>query len=185
MNNYRYSFGWKGTLYKFSDQNLDALIVIVSDFLVKNNINFSNESLKASILRQSNIADSKKKIGLAEAVSGAKALIRYTGGSTVTTEEIVRRSDICKDCPLISKIGGCAPCGAAGKIANFVNSLRATLKLEEPLPTSVKSSYCKVCDCSLALMIPSKMSAFTESESKNLQRPDHCWIKKTSNNYKP
>lgn len=185
MNNYRYSFGWNGQLYKFSDADLDTLVVIVSEFLKKNNINYSNESLRASIIRQSSIANKKKRIGLAEAVSGAKALIRYTSGSTVSTAEIERRSNICKDCSLINKIGGCAPCGAAGKIANFVNTVRVSLKLEQPIPTSVKSSYCGVCDCSLALMVPSKMELFVEPESKNLQRPDHCWVKRNSNNYIP
>jgi hypothetical protein len=185
MNNYRYNFGWRGSLYRFSNSNFDIIKAEVVSFLVKNNINYDPASLDKSILRQSSIADKKKRIGLAEAVSGAKALLRYASGSTASTLEIERRAGICKDCPLIDRIGGCAPCGAAGKIANFVNSLRTSLRLDQPIPSSIKSSYCGVCDCSLALMVPSKMSAFSESESQNLQRPDICWIKKTSTNYIP
>lgn len=183
MSNFKYSIAWGGKLYKFSHENKAVLTSEVVNFFNRNNINFNSDDLSKAIDRQSSMIVRPKKIGLADAVTGAKALLRYTQGSAVSSSEITRRSEICKDCPLINRIGGCASCGAAGKIANFVSNIRSSLKLQDPIPDSVKSSYCGVCQCSLALMVPSKMDAFNESIEKNSKRPDNCWLKTTSNNY--
>lgn len=183
MNEYTYAVAWNSKLYKFSNSNKAVLMDEVMTFLRKNNINYSDRDISKAIDRQSRIVSQKKRIGLAEAVSGAKAILRYTTGSSVESSEIQRRSAICAACPLINRLGGCAPCGAAGKIANFVSLLRSTLKLQEPIPNEVKSSYCGVCQCSLALMVVSKMDAFNETTEQNGKRPDNCWVKKSSINY--
>lgn len=185
MNEYKYAIAWNSELYRFSNSDKAVLLDEVMRFMRKNNINYSVQDVSIGIDRQSKIAHTKKRIGLAEAVSGAKAIIRYTTGSATTSEEILRRSSICAACPLINKLGGCAPCGAAAKISNFVSNIRASLKLQIPIPTEVKASFCEVCGCSLALMVVSRMDAFNEPASKNLSRPDNCWAKTTSINYKP
>ena len=183
MNNYRYTFAYKGKVYRFESQSKDIVLSQLIEFHQKNNIIFDREKLSMSIDRQSKMAKPKKKVGIADAVVGAKALLRFTSGEAVSGSEMERRASICSQCPHISLISGCRSCGAAGAIAKLLNAVRAAHKLQYPIPVSVKEKYCSVCDCSLALMVPSKISAFAENDEKNGKRPDNCWIKRTSQNY--
>lgn len=182
---YKYAEAYKGKLYKFQNEDKNALLAEVHSFFKKNNINFSNDLLLKAIDRQSKIKINPGKVTFQSAISGAMAVIRYTTGSSVSTAEMIRRSDICARCPMLSQISTCMACGGAGKIARFINGIRAAKKVESSIPSEVKASYCGVCSCSLALMVVTKIKDFhTESEAENRRRPDVCWLKTTSTNFK-
>lgn len=176
---YRYVLGYKGELHKFSDADKDRLLNTVVTFLQKNNISYSAESVSKSIDRQSKIATAKKKVSFADAVNGAKALLRYSTGHSVSNAEIARRSRICLNCPLRDTVSYCGSCGGAGKIARFVGNLRKLMRIGTDLDSDIKVSYCGVCQCSLALMVPSQLQSFKPDSG----RPDDCWLNPKSTNY--
>lgn len=128
----------------------------------------------------------KGRISFKSAVSGAKALLRNFVGDIVDKEEIKRRSSICSACKENIETTDCVACGFGGKLNSYINSLKQSFGGNEiKLSQSVKGRYCGVCNCALALMLPSKMDAFTESDDKQKSRPNHCWVKQTSSNYVP
>ncbi len=182
---YKYATGFKGKLHKFENKDRSVLIIEVSDFMRKNNINFTHDTIARSIDRQSGLAaKASKTIGLAAAASGAVALVKNLAGVAVSNEEVVRRSSICASCPMITRIGGCGPCGAAGKISQWANKIRSGKGLQIQIPSEVKHSYCGFCQCALSLMVLTKAKDFhAESPGKNMTRPDICWLKTTSKNY--
>lgn len=186
MAKFKYAIGHAGRLHKFEADHKQVVMVQAIDFMKKNNIKYSESELSAAIDRQSKILTAPKKLTLADAIHGAKAVLKYTTGASASTDEILRRSKICADCPLRSKVGGCMSCGAAGAIARFVNTVRSTMKVSTQIPSEVRSHYCNHCGCSLALIVVSKMDAFSfENDTKNNQRPDMCWLKRTSTSYIP
>jgi hypothetical protein len=181
---YKYTFVWKGQLRSFDNEDKNALLADVSAYLNKNNINFTQADLSKAIDRQSKLTPTKKKLALRDVVAGANAVIRYMGGSSVSNDEIIRRSFICEGCPLIEKIGGCGPCGAAGKISSFVNNVRQKMGISIAIPNQTKNSYCGICGCSLALLVVTRKENFhKESSEENSKRPDRCWLKETSTNF--
>jgi len=181
---YKYTFAWKAQVHSFKNDDKNALLAEVKAFMLKNNITFNENDLSIGIDRQSRVTAQKKKIGLKEAMSGANAVIKYLGGNSVSNDEIVRRSYICESCPLKNQIGGCGPCGAAGKIASFVNIVRQKMGISIAIPNSTKSSYCGFCDCALALLLVTKRENFhKELPEVNSKRPDNCWLKTTSKNF--
>lgn len=127
----------------------------------------------------------KKKTGKAKSfsdyINGAKALVNVIEGNTVTQEEINRRASICNNCPMKTQIPGCMGCGLAGRISNFINSIKKAFKSSFVIPNNLETKGCGVCNCALSVMLPSKMNAFSESDQQ--ERPNHCWVKKTSPNY--
>jgi hypothetical protein len=129
-------------------------------------------------------------IGFSGLVAGAEALVNVVAGNTVTQSEINRRSAICFGCKIDGQKGvisanDCMPCGGAAKIARWTGKLKKSLGGGYVIPNNLESKGCAVCKCSLAVMIPSKMSAFEYEKDKQEERPEHCWVKKTSNNYIP
>jgi len=184
MTTFKYSIGYGGKLYRFSNQSKQALIAEVTAFLNKNNISFDSTDLPKSIDRQSKLVQRKPTIKLADAVSGANAVIRYLNGKSVSYRELERRSDICAQCPISNTIGGCMSCGMAGAITRLTNKIRSSKGVEGKIPSIIANRYCNICGCSLALMVVTKLEDFnSEDNFKNSQRPDVCWLKKTSINY--
>ncbi len=125
----------------------------------------------------------RKGKSLQEVVNGALALVKVTSGDTVDQGEINRRATICTNCKEQSRASGCSSCGFAGKVARFVNKFKKSISHGFTVPNGLDASYCNICDCSLVVMLPSKMSSFRETDEMNKSRPDNCWIKKTSSNY--
>ncbi len=180
---YKYSIGHKGKLHEFSDANKDALLGQVVVFHRENNINFTINQLSKAIDRQSKIQTQKKKISLTDAIHGAKALLKYTSGKSVSNQEIERRSAICAKCTLMDRIGGCRSCGAAGAVAKFINTIRVSMKVQMQIPSEVRENYCGHCQCALALMVVTDLKDFREEDkAENAKRPDYCWLKTTNFN---
>lgn len=127
----------------------------------------------------------KTGVSFKDAIHGAGALVKLLQGKSATQEEINRRSGICNGCPLIATVSDCMGCGAGAKISKYVNDLKAkTFGGNYNIPNGLSKRYCGVCKCSLAVMLPSTIEAFEESEEKQSERPDFCWVKKSSINYK-
>lgn len=186
MSLYVYKTIWNKQPINFQDPNKDRLMIMVEQWHQKNNINYSRESISYQIDRQSKVVkpEEKKKKTFAEVLNGAAALVKYTVGSSASNQEITRRSQICLQCPVRSAVGGCAPCGAAAKIANAVNQIRAKKGAQMAIDSDLRNQYCKVCDCGLPLMLLTEYKDFHyESEEMNIRRPDFCWLKRTSPNY--
>jgi len=183
---YKYTFVHNGDIIKRSHQDKRALMADVIAYMRKNNINFNESDISRSIDRQSAVTNTgkKHKVTFADAIHGVTAMIKYASRPGSSNQEIVRRSDICATCPQRSDIAKCGPCGTMRKITTWVNSIRAKKKVEAPIPSEVKYSYCGICDCSLALMVVTKIEDFyEENSSKNALRPTRCWLKNTSPNY--
>lgn len=173
-----------GKVVSMSNQDKTALILSVQDIYKKNNITFDKDAVSKAIDRQSRVLSRTQNPGLQKVISGASALIKNLAGSGVSSKEMNRRAGICASCPLHGTIGGCSSCGAAGKVAQWNNALRSKLKLSSQIPSEIKSGFCGICQCSLSLMVVTKISNFyTESDETNLKRPDSCWLKRTSINF--
>lgn len=121
-----------------------------------------------------------------DAVNGAAALVKCVKGECVDQEEINRRSIICTNCPKLKKVSNCRACGFGGALSKFVNNIKRTVfRKGFEYPNGLEDKYCGICQCSLSMMLPSKMSAFHEDEEVNRSRPDFCWIRNDSENYNP
>jgi hypothetical protein len=181
---YIYAVVLNGKLQKFDSSDKAVMLSRIEAFYRENNFSFDRQSISNSIDRQSKLLSKPKKLTLGQAATGAMALIKSIAGSSVSNEELMRRSAICEGCPLISLIGGCSSCGAAGKISNWANSIRSSKGLQVAIPSTVSQSYCGVCSCALALMVVTKRADFhDESDKENSRRPDVCWLNRSSTNY--
>lgn len=181
---YKYSEYQAGNWHKFEHKEKQSLLLIIQSHYKKHNLIFSGEMISAAIDRQSPLKTAAQKPNLQAVVRGASALLKTLSGISVSNQEITRRSNICASCPLIDSIGGCNSCGAAGKITQWANSLRAKRKLQIEIPDSIKRQYCGFCQCALALMVITPHKEFeNEREEKNQTRPDNCWLKRTSANF--
>lgn len=138
-----------------------------------------------------------KRLSFNDVINGAKAFLKFAGGVSVEQGEINRRAGICSaganggSCPKLSDVSNCKTCGGGGFTKNLV---KWTSKLKEffggrkdfQIPNGLDSRYCGVCECSLALMLPSKTQAFDlQKEDDQKQRPNFCWIKQGGRNFIP
>lgn len=119
----------------------------------------------------------KKKVGLKEIKDGAVSAMRQISGDTVSQVEINRRSQICVGCPRLQDTGLCIPCGQGAALMKFVNGVKKLWGGGFDLSKDVKNSFCDVCDCSLAMMLPAPLDHFKEATKTDPTRPKNCWIK--------
>jgi hypothetical protein len=169
----------------FTANTKEELMAIVKDHCEKNNINFAASVVSAHIDAQNNFSKPKeKKVSISDAYNGARAVLRYVAGNSVSNAELNRRAEICRTCPQLKITSGCMSCGAGGRIARLVNTIRAYKKSESQVPKPVENKYCGVCSCSIPMMILTRYKDFyKEATSKNSTRPDNCWLKETSENF--
>ena len=159
----------------------------VDDNLVEIINKFSTGHKEAESQVNKNIKGDKKKntrIAFKDAVNGATALLREATGDRVDQEEINRRAGICSGCELNSGTTDCYACGFGSRLSKWVNGLKKVFGKGFIIPNKLEGRYCEVCKCSLAMMLPSKMDAFHETDEKQSERPAHCWVKKESPNFK-
>lgn len=165
----------------FDHANEDGIFVLVKKAYGDAGIKYKDEDIRKSISRQKNNPDSnRKRVSFADAVIGAKALIKYSATGGVDYEEIRRRAAICLACPLKpSSVTGCSSCGASSKITKFANALRVKLGLDRPIPPEIKDKFCPFCECSIPLLVVTREEDFKEEPYEvNQKRPDVCWMKK-------
>lgn len=181
--NYKWDIEHNGRLYTITGDSVDMVVIKAKIFLNKHNIKFTEDQIRRRIENYTRPAKAKS-LSLNDIIIGANAILRYTAGTSASNEEIKRRSEICKSCPMRSKATGCAACGFSKRIANFINKIRATKRAEVEIESTLKDSYCGVCSCSIPMMLLTRYEDFyTEPEHKNKLRPDACWLKQTSINF--
>lgn len=126
---------------------------------------------------------------IASAFDAARAILNLSAGNIVSEKETMRRAKICLECPLASDTSDCFGCGGSKKIVNKLLELRheTGIDLEARFAgfNQILQKFCGFCGCSLSLITATKIAGFArESEEKNNERPDNCWLKRTSTNYK-
>lgn len=118
---------------------------------------------------------------LQEIAAGATSALKQIGGICEDQTVINRRAIICSACPKKSDTSGCGPCGFAGKVKSFVNGVKKMFGGGHTIPNGLDRSYCDVCDCSLAMMLPAQLKDFKASTVNDPERPKNCWIVLASN----
>lgn len=186
---------YKGQWYKSdTDASLAHAILKRNSTITRE---FINEFIKTNATDyQVGQTSGKKGFKFSQLVAGAEAIINVTAGNVVSQAEINRRARICTGCKaidpdtnilmdgVVSTID-CRACGFATRFAAWTNKLKKQLGVGHAIPNGLSDKGCIVCKCTLAVMLPSKMSAFDYEKDLQDKRPDHCWVKKTSNNYIP
>lgn len=174
---YPFSIGDKEVL--LTDNTEPGLFRKVKKHFKDNKIAFNEVSLRRAILRMNTIDSKKGKFTIKEVISGAHAMLKRVVGDNVSNEEMQRRSAICSNCPHRTTVSDCLQCGGSKRMAQAINTFRTARKLESEIPEKVKTKYCSICSCSLALMVATKFEDLApEDPAKNASRPDYCWLKK-------
>lgn len=117
---------------------------------------------------------------LQEIAAGATSALKQIGGICEDQTVINRRAIVCSACPKKKDTSGCGPCGFAGKVKSFVNGVKKLFGGGHTIPNQLDKSYCDVCDCSLAMMLPAQLVDFKLSTINDPERPKTCWIVKES-----
>lgn len=118
--------------------------------------------------------------------TAAKAMVNIAKGSTVSQYEASRREAICHNCPLKTDTSDCKKCGGAKIGQSFINTLKHLTRMHIDFTKDTRTSYCGFCKCALSVILSSKLSAFKEKEDDevNQQRPEPCWLRRDSHNYR-
>jgi len=111
-------------------------------------------------------------ITVTDVLAGTRALAKWFLHGSVPTEEIVRRTYICNDCPQNLPISGCQGCAAAPLHA-AMNAI-----VVKPLPSDAVLNACAICKCSLKakvrMRIDDVLPGMTVAQRAAL--PDACWL---------
>ncbi len=189
-NQFKYRYFYAGdTLYGNSIDGVANALVKASKN-TKNPYSFASAVVEVSKsmvpVHKSVIAQSfpKKSKGdrpsLQEIAAGATSALKQIGGICETQEIINSRAIVCSSCDKKSDTSGCGPCGFAGKVKSFVNGVKKLFGGGHVIPNELDKSYCDVCMCSLAMMLPAKIGDFKASTVNDPERPKKCWIVKES-----
>lgn len=190
MSNRRFAVRYKGEKYLGDSYEAIAFRIAKSHcidyseaFEIAKNGQPNKESPNTSnsFITGKSFQRSKAK-GLSDYVKGATALVSVARGQTVPQEETNRRAIICSKCPRLEQIPGCMGCGLAGRIANAVKNIKKLFGKGFVIPNNLETKGCGVCGCALSVMLPAKIELFSDKDQA--ERPDNCWVKKTSPNYK-
>lgn len=129
----------------------------------------------------------KRTPRLSEVWSAAYAMFRQANGNTVKQEEYNRRSEICRNCELVSDVSVCVACGGGGKISAMIQKARSYIKDKTfKLDDKTQKKYCGVCGCWVPLLALTETDYLPKEDVyENKARPLNCWMRKDSKNYKP
>lgn len=195
----RYMDNSTGSKVAFAADSPDSLIRAVQRFRNNNGVRITDEDtakeisakngyvLKEGIYSNSlQISFKKPSLNLASVKSACSAMLESIKGNIVSDEEINRRWSICKNCPASTTVSDCMSCGGAGRAADWVNKVKGAAGKRFRLEQESGKTFCGLCGCSHALMIPTKMKfQKQETEKQNQLRPSQCWLRWDSQNYVP
>lgn len=103
------------------------------------------------------------------AIAAIKAFREAVAGNVVPEAIIIHRAAICRVCPQRVVTRG----------TSRVSAVLGALSGKHKVPAEVSNFSCKVCGCSMLLLLPAtKENLHKDSEEESKQRPDNCWIKK-------
>lgn len=174
-----------GQSISYTSPTFDGLVKAVYDRRRKEgkrtaDYNLIHNELKRKL--QPKNYNQKKYITPQEAINGAKAVFlqNIVLNNVESQKEIDRRSAICERCPALSAMAGCSKGCGISKIA--LDAYNATVNkffggARYNIPTRLKKTYCGVCGCSSAAILPAKLEHFLpDSEEKARIRPANCWL---------
>ena len=102
-----------------------------------------------------------------EAVAALKAAWFVFEGDTVNPEVLQNRASICERCPKLAGIEN---------LRAETSQLLGMLAEQEPIPDILRYKSCGVCDCSLLLMLPTRLDEQHEDTLEQAEaRPKECW----------
>ena len=131
-----------------------------------------------------NRSPKKRAVTIKDAARAANALVKIGNGETVDKTEYLRRLEICRKCTSKSKVSDCLGCGGSGKAARIMNGIRAKAGLTYRLDTAVSVQFCKMCGCSLSVIMLTKFENYKKESLAEIQaRPNNCWLKKDYPNF--
>jgi hypothetical protein len=195
----RYVFAFNGQRVAFSAGSADDLIRAVQEFARLRDVQMSDDEI-AKLICKSNGYEykdglysktiqpkfNKPNLNLAAVKSACGAMLQTLKGNNVPEAEIARRWEICKNCPAKTNVSDCMSCGGAGRVSSWLQSIRGAAGKMFRLEQETGMTFCGLCGCSHALLITTKMEfQKPESEKQNQQRPEQCWLRYDSQNYKP
>lgn len=185
-NNFKYRYFNRGEwLY---GNSIDSIANAVSR---QNGISFSQAVTIVSsqmvpvakqVVEQSFKAKPNQGAGLKlqEISAGAMSAMHQISGSTESQSVINRRAIACSACSNKSTVSGCMSCGFGSKLVSWANGVKKMFGLGHTIPNDLDKQYCLSCSCSLAMMLPAKLSDFKKSTITDPSRPDKCWLKTES-----
>jgi hypothetical protein len=188
-----------GAHVSFTADTPDALIRSVQKYRRNNNVQISDDDTAKEIAATNGyehkdgiysknlpISFAKPRLNLAGVKSACGAMLQTLKSNIVGDAEIYRRWQICQNCPVKTSVSDCMSCGGAGRVADWINKLRGAAGKSFRIEQEAGMTFCGLCGCSHALMIPTKMEfQKAESEKQNQLRPDQCWLRVGGINYKP
>ena len=188
-----------GSKVAFAADTPDALIRSVQKFRNNNGVRITDEDTAKEIGKKNGyvfkdgiysntlqISFKKPSLNLASVKSACGALLQNIKGNIVSDAEINRRWEICKNCPANTTVSDCMSCGGAGRAATWVNTIKNAVGKRFRIEQESGKTFCGLCGCSHALMIPTKMQdQKQETEKQSQLRPSQCWLRWDSNNYVP
>jgi len=92
----------------------------------------------------------KSHLTLASVKSACGAMLQTIKGNIVSDQEIERRWEICKNCPVKTSVSDCMSCGGAGKVADWVNNIKNAVGRRFRLEQESGQTFCGLCGCSHA-----------------------------------
>lgn len=178
----------KGVEVLFSSPTFEGLVQAVVDARRGDNIKTDYNRvfnqlrlLKAHKMRK---LPKARNLKLAEAASGAKAVLKNLRGQIVSQQTINERAAICLRCPLVNKASDCPICTKGAAFTNAWNAAQAWVgKKTYTVPEALKKTYCDVCGCAHSMILPARLEDFLPDDAaKATKRPANCWIKPVSQN---
>lgn len=195
----KYVFVYGGTKVAFTAKTPEILISSVQQFARLRGYQISDDEIAQKIAKANGYEYKdgiyskeitpyfkKPHLNLAAVKSACGAMIQTLKGNTVTDSEIARRWMICQACPAKTTVSDCMSCGGAGRAADWINKIRGAAGKAFRLDQESGKTFCGLCGCSHALLIPTQMEhQKEESEKQNKLRPLACWLRYDSPNYIP
>jgi hypothetical protein len=195
----RYVLSHSGQKVAFTASTPDALIRSVQQFVRLRAIQLSDDDVAKLICKSNGYEHkdglysktiqpvfNKPSLNLASVKAACGAMLQTIKGNNVSDAEIARRWEICKNCPAKTNVSDCMSCGGSGRVASWIQSIKGAAGKMFRLEQEAGMTFCGLCGCSHALLTTTKMEfQKPESEKQNQQRPEQCWLRYDSQNYKP
>lgn len=193
-----YTFLVKGMPHTVKGESIKELVDKAFTLYQVHGVDRPLKEIKADALQQVALATAKKKsvrnvkavavkqgespsLSLNDLFQAGKALFKNMSGLTVSQQELNRRGQICKRCPMRIESNNCKKCGIAGQVASLFNTAKAFFGGKTlSMPNTYKEQGCGICGCSFSLLLPARKEDLhqdspAQHEKRVLNAP-FCWL---------
>lgn len=178
---YKFKIGRDQPETKITGNTFEECFKKTKEFFLNKGININSESVGIQIKRQNDGPLLGRVLTIRETISGALALLKHAANKPASPEEIERRATICAVCPKLATSSDCMVCGGSKRVAEIITTIKNKYGHDIKIPAPVKSKYCGVCGCSMALLIVSRFDGQTSEDNiRQNERPMFCWLKEIS-----